>query len=233
MVGQGGSAERRRAVRPRDAASLVLLRGSRQSPEVLLGRRPASARFMPGVYVFPGGAVERGDHAVAAAFEIRADVLTRLARHGGPRRAKALSWAAIRETWEETGLMLGKAGRIPGTSRSAARQAFAAMGLVPDLAALDYIARAVTPAHSPIRFDTRFFIADGAGARGTLRETGELEDIGWRRVEEALDRFELMGVTRFVLAEARRYWAERPPPDPDRPVPLLTRRRGTRIVGHD
>lgn len=48
-------------VTPRDAASLVLLRDGANGPEVLMGRRSLSARFMPGVYVFPGGVVETGD----------------------------------------------------------------------------------------------------------------------------------------------------------------------------
>ena len=70
-----------RPARPRHAASLVLLRGNTDSPEVLLGRRPMTARFMPGVYVFPGGALERGDHAVASSLEFEPDVIDRVARH--------------------------------------------------------------------------------------------------------------------------------------------------------
>ena len=70
-----------RPARPRHAASLVLLRGNTDFLEVLLGRRPLTARFMPGVYVFPGGALERGDHAVASSLEFEPDVIDRLARH--------------------------------------------------------------------------------------------------------------------------------------------------------
>ena len=78
-------------VRPRHAASLVLLKGDLDGPEVLLGRRPMASRFMPGVYFFPGGALERGDHAVASTLDLRLDVETILARHGGPRRGRALA----------------------------------------------------------------------------------------------------------------------------------------------
>ena len=49
-------------VRPRDAASLILLRGEGRGLEVLAGRRPGHVRFMPGVYVFPGGAIDREDN---------------------------------------------------------------------------------------------------------------------------------------------------------------------------
>lgn len=219
-----------RPARPRHAASLVLLRGVKEDPEVLLGRRPVSARFMPGVYVFPGGALERGDHAIGAELKMREDVHTRLARHGGPRRARALPWTAIRETWEETGVMVGRRGRFEPRRDNPATTAFREAGLVPALDALDYIVRAVTPTHSPIRFDTRFFIADGGNVGGTLIETRELEDIGWHDLGRALEEMKLMGVTRFVLEEALRYWRQKPRPDAGRPTPILTRRAGARLV---
>ena len=219
-----------RPARPRHAASLVLLRGAENDPEVLLGRRPLSARFMPGVYVFPGGALERGDHAIAAALEMREDVHTRLARHGGPRRARALPWTAIRETWEETGVLIGRSGRFEPRRVNPATEAFREAGLVPAPGALDYIVRAVTPTHSPIRFDTRFFVADGGEVGGTLIQTRELEDIGWHELGRALEEMKLMGVTRFVLEEALRYWRQKPRPDADRPTPILTRRAGARLV---
>ena len=134
-----------RPVRPRHAASLVLLQGEKQNPDVLLGRRPMTARFMPGVYVFPGGALERGDYAVASMLDLRHDVEVRLARHGGPRRARALAWTAIRETWEETGILVGKSGTFEPTRNTAATRAFCNAGLIPSPAQLDYIVRAITP----------------------------------------------------------------------------------------
>lgn len=219
-----------RPARPRHAASLVLLRGDFEKPDVLLGRRPMAARFMPGVYVFPGGALERGDHAVASNLDLRPDVETRLARHGGPRRARALAWTAIRETWEETGIMVGKAGRFEPRRDTPATEAFVAAGLIPSPARLDYIVRAVTPTHSPIRFDARFFIADGDEAGGRLHETAELEDIGWYPLNDVLDDFKIMGVTQFVLEEAWRTWRSKPRQDADRTTPVLTRRKGVRVI---
>ncbi|MEE2688733.1 MAG: NUDIX hydrolase [Pseudomonadota bacterium] len=193
-----------RPARPRHAASLVLLRSNKQELEALLGRRPMTARFMPGVYVFPGGALEREDYAVASALELRPDVETRLSRHGGKRRARALAWAAIRETWEETGIMVGKQGTFEPTNNIPATRAFKDAGLIPSVAKLDYIVRAVTPTHSPIRFDTRFFTAEGKDVRGELVETNELEDIGWYSLRHVLSHLKIMGVTRFVLEEAQR-----------------------------
>ena len=219
-----------RPVRPRHAASLVLLQGEKQNPDVLLGRRPMSARFMPGVYVFPGGALERGDYAVASMLDLRHDVEVRLARHGGPRRARALAWTAIRETWEETGILVGKSGTFEPTRNTAATRAFCNAGLIPSPAQLDYIVRAITPTHSPIRFDTRFFMADGAKVSGELIETNELEDIGWHPLRHVISHLKIMGVTQFVLEEAWRNWRLERPENADIKTPVLTRRKGVRVI---
>ena len=77
-----------------------------------MGRRPETARFMPGVYVFPGGAVDESDFAVQSDRVLADDVLARLRRQARQPLAHALAWAAIRETWEETGLLLGAAGSV-------------------------------------------------------------------------------------------------------------------------
>ena len=71
-------------------------------------------------------------------------------------RARALAWTAIRETWEETGILVGKEGSFEPRRSNPATAAFQNAGLVPAPGHLDYIVRAVTPTHSPIRFDTRF-----------------------------------------------------------------------------
>src|SRR6266436_2111753 len=87
------------AVRPRDAASLILLRGEGKNLEVLAGRRPLHIKFMPGVHVFPGGAIDRPDH-IAWSLESGADAF-------GPRLARCAR-AALRETWEEVGVLVGR-----------------------------------------------------------------------------------------------------------------------------
>ncbi|HJU17507.1 MAG TPA: hypothetical protein VJ770_13695, partial [Stellaceae bacterium] len=80
---------RKPAVRPRDAASLILLRGRGDDLEVLIGRRPLFLRFMPGVYVFPGGAIDRGDR-LRWSVEAGAEALG--------RRLAPAARAALRET---------------------------------------------------------------------------------------------------------------------------------------
>lgn len=147
-----------RSVRPRDAATLILVRRSGGAPEVLLGQRHGGHAFMPNRYVFPGGRVDAGDHRVAGATPLRGAVRERLERAATPARAHALGIAAIRETCEETGLML--AAPRPANAAPARRApwtAFAEQGLGPALGALDYLYRAVTPPGRPRRFNARFF----------------------------------------------------------------------------
>src|SRR5271155_2804769 len=97
-------------VRARDAASLILLRGEGRNIELLAGRRPLSVRFMPGVYVFPGGAVDAEDRWPWQA-EIDPGSL--------PARLQRSARAALRETWEESGVFFGRPGNSPVTLQSA------------------------------------------------------------------------------------------------------------------
>jgi len=212
----------KQVARPSDAASLVILRGPKENPEVLLGQRRKDARFAPGVYVFPGGRVDRTDGAHARPYPARSDVVAQIARHSPSRRANALVWAAIRETWEEAGLLIGEPGDIDKPDSSPLHRAYASAGLCPGSGMLDYIARAITPTRSPIRFNTRFFLARDTETFGNLHVSSELEDIGWRSVSETLNELKIMKVTDFALRIAIDYWRERPGASPDRLVPRFT-----------
>lgn len=219
----------KKPVTPRHAASLVLLRDGAGGLEVLMGRRPLAARFMPGVYVFPGGAVEDGDFLFRTSRPLADHVTARLTRKAEPALAHALAWTALRETWEETGLMLGGPGDADGMPDCRALNAFTADGLTPDLAGLDYLMRAVTPRYVPVRFNTRFFIADGSAAAGAIKQLTELEDVGWRRIDEALG-LEIANVTEIVLEQALLYWRTKPPPDPARPTIMFTQHNPHEVI---
>lgn len=189
-----------RAPRPRDAATLILVRRDGPQPRVLMGRRHASHTFMPDKWVFPGGAVDRDDHRVPAASELRDTVLQSLMRTAPAARSRALALAAVRETFEEAGLRLAKAvqsPRIPPLWSD-----FMEGGVAPDLSALDLIARAITPPYRPRRFDARFFTAeaDRLVSLTPSRISGELEEIAWVNLAEA-QTLDLPSVTRFVLQE--------------------------------
>jgi 8-oxo-dGTP pyrophosphatase MutT (NUDIX family) len=125
----------------RPAASAILLRDSAAGPEVLLLQRNPEARFMGGAWVFPGGSVHEADE-----------------REGVPGPVAA----AMRETEEEAGLLIGDADQ-----------------LVP-------FSRWITPAQVKIRFDTHFFLAPlPAGAEPRV-DGAECVDLGWFTPQAAL-----------------------------------------------
>jgi 8-oxo-dGTP pyrophosphatase MutT (NUDIX family) len=180
-----------------------------------MGRREPRDRFMPDVYVFPGGRVDPTDALVPAKSELRPHVAARLERTTSQARARAraLAVAAIRETFEETGLVLGE--------RDSA-------GLRPSLGHLDYVARAITPAGNPIRYHARFFLADGETLDGELRSNGELLDLAWVPIGKALE-LNIIDVTEFVLGEAAAHLSGSAEPG----VPFVHYHRGTRRIRRD
>jgi 8-oxo-dGTP pyrophosphatase MutT (NUDIX family) len=213
-----------RAVRPRDAATLIVLRRDGPKPRVLMGRRHGGHSFMPDKWVFPGGRIDPSDFRAPVASELRPEVAHLLSTSAPPRRARALALSAIRETFEETGLLLAK----PGSYRPIAGpwRLFLEQGALPDLGALSYIARAVTPPMVPKRYDARFFMADAEHLISLDRQAdcGELDEIAWFDLEEAL-ALDLPTVTDFVLREIPLKLA-----DPHRPFPYLRMRRGQRTM---
>jgi len=216
---------RRRPVRPRDAASLVLHRRAGNGHEVLMGRRPQASRFMPGVYVFPGGAVEPEDRTVRPASPLPEHLPVLLKVGASAARARAMAVSAVRETFEETGLMLAAPGD-PGVGGHAAWSEWLRLGLAPDLAALDLIGRAITPTRRPIRFHARFFIADGSTLRGRIGGDGELEDVTWVALRE-VGALPLADVQAFFIEHLRRV-LDGGAAGKERPV--FTHRRGARYV---
>lgn len=211
-----------RIARPRPAASLVLVRDTADGPAVLMGQRRGDARFMPNRLVFPGGAVDRADHTVRLAAPLPA----RLAMAFGGAAA-ALAAAAIRETFEETGLRL--AGPAPPGARSPGRgvwAAFRAGGLLPDPSALVPLCRLITPTFMTIRFDARFFAAPAEVAQGLINGGGELTNLRWIPLGEARG-LDLAVPQQVVLAELSA-WLDAG--RPERSEAPLWREIGERLV---
>lgn len=152
----------------RPASTVLLLRDGPSGLEVFMVVRHHRIDFASGALVFPGGRVEDSDVVLA----------------GGDVQA-AFRIAAIRETWEECGVLLG----APGTS-PAAEGEFAAMlaarGLMADSASLAHFAHWITPVAVPKRFDTHFFLAAAPADQEAVHDGGEAVDSVWIRPEDAL-----------------------------------------------
>ncbi len=216
-------------VRPRDAATLIIIDRTGGIPKVLLGRRHAGHKFMPGAFVFPGGRAEPADRRmpVAAPLDprIEAQLMMQVQRPSRDQ-ARTLALAAIRETFEETGLMIGRrAAPLPAPSGPWAE--FADAGILPDLTGLHLITRAITPPGQAKRFDTRFFAVDATEVverrDGVVGSDSELTELVWVPVQEAA-QLGLMAVTLVVLQELEERLAAGLPRD--LPVPFYRVRHG-------
>ncbi len=192
-----------RAVKPKDAATLIIVDTQQDTPTVLMGKRSAKHSFMPNKYVFPGGKTDRCDSYIKPPFELHPDVQKRLSKGCSANKARALALAAIRETFEETGLIIGENKKPLINSRAPAWNDFLQHGFNPRLDQLQFVARAITPPGSPRRFDARFFITDASGVHGTLQGNGELLDLQWIKLEETSE-LELPTVTSLVLELLKR-----------------------------
>jgi 8-oxo-dGTP pyrophosphatase MutT (NUDIX family) len=211
-------------IRPRDSATLILIDRSGSVPKVLLGRRHQRHRFLPGKFVFPGGRIEPADRRMTALMPLREPYVARLmTRVRRPSAAKAAGFAlaALRETYEETGLMVGRRAEQPFTAPPGAWQAFAEAGIIPDLSTLHFIARAITPPQRPLRFDSRFFATEISSiahrVEGLVGPDAELVEVVWLPITEARS-LDMPGITAVVLEELADRIAGGM--NPDHPVPL-------------
>jgi 8-oxo-dGTP pyrophosphatase MutT (NUDIX family) len=168
---------RPKTVRPRHAASIVVLRTAGDEPSMLMGMRGAKHRFMPNRLVFPGGAVERADLTAPAATALSPHTERLLRKAANEHLAHGIGVAAARELEEETGLSLGTPPRLD---------------------AIEYLCRAITPPPSPIRFNARFLLVPEASVSGTLGGDGELENLRFYGMQEAL-ALDLALPTRLVI----------------------------------
>lgn len=225
----------------RNAATVILLRDRHDDPAILMGQRGARAAFMPNKFVFPGGAVDKADQAVPLATPLPAICRDRLCQDAPPGLQHALAAAAVRELWEETGLILG----APGTWNDPVPpdwESFAATGHLPAADSLQYVFRALTPPGRPRRFDARFFLVDAGAIRSDLDDfthaCDELSHLQWIPLRDAR-KFDLPFITEVVLAEIA---ARTDDPEPPENVPyfrnddessLFLRLRGFPMPEHD
>ena len=196
-------------LRPADAATLIIIDRKGRHPKVLLGKRHGGHKFMPGKFVFPGGRIEAGDRSmpVLGALHPRAEqaLMARVTRPS-TQRCRVLALAAIRETFEETGLMLGTKdyGSPEQVPAGTAWVGFQERGVYPDLEALHFIGRAITPPKRVRRFDTRFFAVDRTSiaeeVEGVVGPEAELVELAWVTIAEA-KALDLPPITTVILGE--------------------------------
>jgi 8-oxo-dGTP pyrophosphatase MutT (NUDIX family) len=195
-------------VRPKDAATLILVDRSQPVPKVLLGKRHQRHKFMPGRFVFPGGRVDPIDKLMPVARPLdshaQAHLMKRVQR-ASAAKAQAFALAAVRETFEETGLLLGvrspeAAVKVPDGPWAA----FAEARILPDLGTLHFIGRAITPPGRPRRFDARFFTADATAIahriEGVTGPDAELTELVWMSLAEA-KQLDMPAVTGVMMEE--------------------------------
>lgn len=193
-------------LRPRDASTLIIVDRTGPAPRVLMGKRRMEQVFMPGKYVFPGGRVDKTDRLVASADELpaaeTAKLLLQMKGSVSANRARALALAAIRETYEEAGLVIGAPlQELDQSTGVAGWTAFFAHGFMPKLSPLTFFARAITPPGRTRRYDTRFFYMDAeAISHRTDTNDGELSGLHWLTIDDARE-FDLPPITRVVLED--------------------------------
>jgi 8-oxo-dGTP pyrophosphatase MutT (NUDIX family) len=237
LVPGPGEPEYHPGIRPRDAASLILVRRDGEAPRILMGRRHAGHRFMPGMVVFPGGRVDRADYMICAdhggsfAPATRVMLLQALRGRASERRARAIALAAIRETFEETGILVGRAtdpDMAPPTPEG--WRAFFERGVVPDVGPLHLVARAITPPGFVRRFDTRFFLVEARAIAGSgAPPSDELEAPSWLSFAEAR-RCELPSITRMILDIAESRLDALGNGQVAGPAPFFRMRHGQRVI---
>jgi 8-oxo-dGTP pyrophosphatase MutT (NUDIX family) len=194
-----------RAVKPKDAATLIIVRQG-DEPRLLLGKRSMKHKFMPGKFVFPGGRLDLIDQRLKLPNELPSPVMQRLRkltqRQVTDAKLKGLALAAVRETFEETGLVVGTPTSESIRTSNTGWQDYFSRGVLPPLESMDFIARAITPPYRTRRFDTRFFmvfddvIHSDPSALGSA--TGELLDLHWLTLSEARET-DLPAITRMVI----------------------------------
>lgn len=223
-----------KTLRPRDAATLIIVDNSGPAPRVLMGKRHAAHKFMPGKYVFPGGRVEAEDRRMATMGALDAHVEAKLnlrVPRPSPGFARAIALAAIRETFEETGVAIGVADYgAPESPPPGAWSRFAEAGVYPTLEGIDFLARAITPPGRTRRFDARFLVVDARliarQVDGVVHPEAELIDLVWTPLDKARE-LDLPRITQMALDELSAALAAGL--DPRRPRPFFRELRGKRL----
>jgi 8-oxo-dGTP pyrophosphatase MutT (NUDIX family) len=204
-----GSELHPKVLKPKDSATLILVRRDSATPRILMGQRSGGHAFMPNKYVFPGGRLDAADCRAKPERDLDPSTLSKLLTRmrGRPTltRARGLAHAAVRETWEETGLLYGRSRIEDG----------------PDLSALILFARAITPPGRTRRYDSRFFVADAEAITNLDAPHhdggGELLTLSWLTLDD-IEGLDLPLITIDVLNRLKPFLDQGRLPAPDCPA---------------
>jgi 8-oxo-dGTP pyrophosphatase MutT (NUDIX family) len=194
---------------PRPAATVVLLRDAEGGPEALLLRRHRRSGFAADAWVFPGGVVDESDRAETATDRLDGPSPAEWARRlqvDDPAEAAGYVMAAIREAFEETGILLAHTDRVSAAPAHAAESlAVARRALLNEVVTLRdvavgngvrlagdeliYVGHWITPEPEPRRYDTRFFAARAPAGAVCDAHDAEMTDSIWLTPAEAVERF--------------------------------------------
>lgn len=201
-----------RAPRPRIASTIVLTHGPKDNPRILMGQRSSRHDFMPSVYVFPGGRVDRSDSYVDYEGDLSPRTETIMEAAFTPRKARAVVLASVRETYEETSLLLGEPEENTRNVNHPSWDAFRQAGLKPSLEGIEVFGRAITPPHRHKRFDAWFFLKHlDTPNLPEIADSAELLNVGWFTFEQIWE-LELQRATQMMLKVLQQYMAyDRPP----------------------
>jgi 8-oxo-dGTP pyrophosphatase MutT (NUDIX family) len=222
---------------PRDASTLLLLDRTPSGIHVLMGRRREDLAFNPGAYVCPGGRVDPADGLVPATVEPSPEMVGRLMdrmrKTPSRRRARGLIAAAVRETAEETGYLVGRKSAPATHALPPAYDSVAGADVGLDLSAPVLVGRAITPVNRPRRFDARFFaaFADEVVAvepTSPVPPDNELADIRFVPLAEARS-LELPRITAVMLDELERRLSEDPRLSLGLPAPFYVPRGNSHL----
>ncbi|MBT4909974.1 MAG: NUDIX domain-containing protein [Alphaproteobacteria bacterium] len=168
-----------KVIKPKPAATLVITKVKNKKVHVLMGKRPNKARFAPGMWVFPGGKLDKSDLTISKNYITNNKIIKNLSLLKAiPPLGKGLIHTAIRETEEETNLKL-KSNNIKN---------------------MWVLGRAITPLTRPMRFDTKFFVAPSDCFIGKVKGNGELAKLEYVEINKALN-LPMFDVTEFILQE--------------------------------
>jgi len=168
-------------LKPKPAATLIITKKINNDLCILMGKRPEDAKFAPGMWVFPGGKLDKNDIHQGNKYKLNKNILNYLELlKAEPPIGEALIHTAIRETEEETNLTISSN----------------------NLEKVWVLARAITPVNRHMRFDTKFFVAPSSCFTGKVKGNGELDKLEYVNINDAL-KLPMFDITEFILEEIK------------------------------